>query len=47
VRKYEAKVREHDRKLYEQFRSDGIRFAKLYTDEHPGVQLRRLFEGAG
>ncbi len=46
VRKYEAKVREHDRKLYERLRKDGIRFTKLYTDDHVGVVLRRLFEGA-
>jgi len=45
VRRYEAKVRAHDHALYERLRKDGIRFAKLYTDEHVGVELRRLFEG--
>jgi uncharacterized protein (DUF58 family) len=45
VRHYEAKVREHDHALYERLRKDGIRFAKVYTDDHVGVQLRRLFEG--
>jgi uncharacterized protein (DUF58 family) len=45
VRNYEAKVRAHDHALYERLRKDGIRFAKLYTDERVGVQLRRLFEG--
>ena len=45
VRDYEAKVKAHDHALYERLRKDGIRFAKLYTDEHVGVKLRRLFEG--
>ncbi len=45
VRNYEAKVRAHDHALYERLRKDGIRFAKFYTDERVGVQLRRLFEG--
>jgi uncharacterized protein (DUF58 family) len=46
VRDYEAKVRAHDHALYEQLRRDGIRFTKVYTDDHIGVKLRRLFEGA-
>lgn len=46
VRNYEAKVRAHDHALYERLRKDGIRFAKIYTDDHIGVKLRRLFEGA-
>ena len=46
VSRYAARVLEHDRKLYDRLRKDGIRFAKLYTDDHVGVQLRRLFEGA-
>jgi uncharacterized protein (DUF58 family) len=45
VHDYEAKVREHDHALYEQLRKDGIRFTKVYTDDHIGVKLRRLFEG--
>ena len=45
VRDYEAKVKAHDHALYERLRKDGIRFAKLYTDAHVGVELRRLFEG--
>jgi len=45
VRDYEAKVRAHDHALYEQLRKDGIRFTKIYTDDHIGVKLRRLFEG--
>lgn len=46
VRKYEAKVLEHDHALFERLRQDGIRFTKLYTNDHIGVKLRRLFEGA-
>lgn len=45
IKEYEAKVKEHDKKLYEVLRKDQIRFAKLYTDELVGVKLRRLFEG--
>jgi len=45
VRNYEAKVKAHDHALYERLRKDGIRFAKIYTDDHIGVKLRRLFEG--
>lgn len=45
VRNYEAKVRAHDHALYERLRKDGIRFTKIYTDDHIGVKLRRLFEG--
>lgn len=45
VRKYRDKVREHDVALYERFRCDGIRSAKLYTDASASVTLRRLFEG--
>jgi len=42
---YEAKVLEHDRKLYETLRKDQVRFAKIYTDEQAIVKLKRLFEG--
>ncbi len=45
VHDYTAKVRAHDHRLYERFRKDGIRFTKIYTDDHIGVKLRRLFEG--
>lgn len=46
VGRYAKRVREHDRALYARLRSDGIRFTKIYTDDHVGVRLRRLFEGA-
>jgi uncharacterized protein (DUF58 family) len=45
IKAYEAKVKEHDRKLFESFRKHQIRFAKIYTDDLAGVKLRRLFEG--
>lgn len=45
VRQYAKRVREHDRALYARLRNDGIRFTKIYTDDHVGVRLRRLFEG--
>jgi uncharacterized protein (DUF58 family) len=45
VKRYALKVREHDGKLFERFRRDGIRAAKLYTDENSSVTLRRIFEG--
>jgi len=45
VQKYHEKIREHDAMLFEQFRRDGIRSAKLYTDSNAVVTLRRLFEG--
>jgi len=45
IKAYEAKVKRHDRQLFETFKNDQIRFRKIYTDDLPGVQLRRLFEG--
>ncbi|MDP2078072.1 MAG: DUF58 domain-containing protein [Sulfuricurvum sp.] len=45
VQKYHEKIRVHDGMLFEQFRRDGIRYTKLYTDGNASVTLRRLFEG--
>jgi uncharacterized protein (DUF58 family) len=45
IQKYHEKVRAHDGLLFEQFRRDGIRYTKLYTDGNTSVSLRRLFEG--
>jgi len=45
VEKYAQKVRAHDAKLFDTFRSSGIRAVKLYTDSNASVVLRRLFEG--
>lgn len=45
VKEYAAKVRVHDRKLYEALRKQQVRFTKIYTDDNVSVKLRRLFEG--
>lgn len=45
IQKYHEKIRAHDGMLFEQFRRDGIRYTKLYTDSNASVILRRLFEG--
>jgi len=42
---YEAKVLEHDRKLYETLRKNQVRFTKIYTDDQAIVKLKRIFEG--
>ena len=45
VNAYAKKVAQHDRKLFERFRHDQVRFTKIYTDDVASVKLRRLFEG--
>ena len=45
VKAYAAKVQAHDHTLYEAFRKHQVRFAKVYTDDMPSVNLKRLFEG--
>lgn len=45
VEAYAKRVHAHDRELYDAFRKQQIRFAKVYTDASVGVALRRLFEG--
>ncbi|MDD2905142.1 MAG: DUF58 domain-containing protein [Sulfurimonas sp.] len=45
VKSYADKVLEHDLALYEMFRKNQVRFTKIYTHAHAGVELRRLFEG--
>lgn len=44
VAAYSAKVKAHDRELFERLRKDGIRFTKIYTSDNTAVGLRRLFE---
>jgi uncharacterized protein (DUF58 family) len=39
--KYTAALKENDHKLYRQLRKNGIRYAKLYTDEDPFVKLTK------
>lgn len=43
IKKYKSRVIEHDRKLFETFRKDGIRFTKIYTDENEAIALKRMF----
>ncbi|MBD3805911.1 DUF58 domain-containing protein [Sulfuricurvum sp.] len=45
AKRYRERVHAHDIKLFEMFRSSGVRATKLYTDDNPIVTLRRLFEG--
>ena len=45
VSAYSKKVAQHDHRLFDRLRKDGIRFTKIYTDSIAGVELRRLFEG--
>jgi hypothetical protein len=45
VMSYAHKVLEHDLALYDMFRKNQVRFAKVYTHSHASVELRRLFEG--
>jgi uncharacterized protein (DUF58 family) len=39
LRRYRAALKENDHKLYKHFRKNGIRYAKLYTDEDPAAKL--------
>ncbi len=45
VEAYAYKVHQHDHNLFEIFRKHQVRFTKVYTDDTPSVNLRRLFEG--
>lgn len=45
IKAYAKKVLLHDRTLFEKLKKDGVRFAKIYTDDTVSVALRRLFEG--
>jgi uncharacterized protein (DUF58 family) len=45
IKAYEARVLEHDHKLYEKLRKEQVHFVKIYTDESAVVKLKRLFEG--
>ncbi len=42
LKKYIAKVKQNDHKLYEHLQSCNIRFCKIYTDEEPLSKLLRL-----
>lgn len=45
IEAYKKRVYEHDHKLFEILKKDGVRFTKIYTDSIASVELRRLFEG--
>jgi uncharacterized protein (DUF58 family) len=45
IQRYKKQIKIHDKKLYETFRKDDIKFTKIYTNSIVGVELRRLFEG--
>lgn len=42
---YKRIISKYDHNLYESFKSDYVRFTKLYTDENPIKNLRKLFLG--
>ena len=44
VKSYASRVHAHDKALFEQFQSSGVRFAKIYTDDVASVALKRVFE---
>jgi uncharacterized protein (DUF58 family) len=39
VKSYERALRENDEKLYRQFKENGIRHVKLFTDEDPAIKM--------
>ena len=44
IKEYEKNVHQNDEKLYENFKSSGIQFTKVYTDENILVQMIKLFQ---
>jgi hypothetical protein len=36
---YKKAIHENDERLYKQFKKQGIRFVKVYTDEEPALKL--------
>ncbi len=41
IRSYQKALRENDQKLYKQFKEQGIRHVKLYTDEDPMIKIMK------
>ena len=39
LKAYKKAIHENDEKLYKQFKKQGIRFVKVYTDEEPALKL--------
>jgi uncharacterized protein (DUF58 family) len=40
---YSSKLKEHDLKLINDFNKFGVRFVKIYTDQNPIIELKKLF----
>ena len=45
IKEYKRKLKEYDHSLYEKLKRDRIKFVKLYTDENPIKNLKKLFMG--
>jgi uncharacterized protein (DUF58 family) len=45
VKEYNKKIKEYDHSLYEKLKKDKVKFVKIYTDENPVKNLKRLFMG--
>lgn len=43
---YKKAIHENDEKLYRQFKKQGIRFVKVYTDEEPSLKLMKSMRRA-
>jgi uncharacterized protein (DUF58 family) len=43
ARKYKAKIKKIDRKIFEHFRKEGVSFVKINTFENPYLKLLKLF----
>jgi len=41
LKSYKKALHENDEKLYKQFKKQGIRFAKIYTDEESALKLMK------
>jgi uncharacterized protein (DUF58 family) len=45
IKEYNKKIKEQDHLLYEKLKRDKIKFVKIYTDENPIKNLKKLFMG--
>jgi uncharacterized protein (DUF58 family) len=43
IKAYVAKVKAHDKKLFDTFKKERIRYTKIYTDDNVGAKLKNLF----
>ncbi len=44
VRNYKKALHENDEKLYKQFKKQGVRFSKIYTNEEPTLKLMKKMQ---